>query len=193
MGQYYKTVIKSDDGLGKLQKWSVIHPHDYDNGFKLMEHSWVGNKFVNAVVTALIDRGLCRVAHMGDYSDDSCIRVSNMRTKMEFYNKAWGKNYKNYQVYINEPVGRKDDVYIINESRQEYIRFMWQKPEGKENCWWVNAFMLLIAVGNGMGGGDYHGTNEDLVGRWAFDQIRVSTIEPEGYLKIHGWEFKEEW
>ena len=32
-----------------------FYSHDYNNGLKLMEHSWLGNTFVNAVCSELVD------------------------------------------------------------------------------------------------------------------------------------------
>lgn len=183
MGQYYKTVIEDRCG-----KFATLYTHDYDNGLKLMEHSYVGNEYVNAVITAIKSRGVCRVAHMGDYSDDYD-RVRNKRMRDTFYRKAWGKNREIYLIRP-EPQMSGDDVYIVNHDKKEYVRFMWDNPKANS---WINAIMLLIAVGNGMGGGDYCGKNMGLVGRWAFDRIEVCDTEPEDCLKIHGWEFKEDY
>jgi hypothetical protein len=65
MGQYYKPIL-----MGKrygVQGW--LYSHDYDNGLKLMEHSYMGNNFVNAVLRK-IDHQPMRVAWMGDYADE---------------------------------------------------------------------------------------------------------------------------
>src|SRR5262245_51971488 len=35
------------------------------------------------------------------------------------------------------------------------------------------ALMLLLACSNGRGGGDFHSENEEIIGRWAGDQIAV--------------------
>lgn len=42
---------------------------------------------------------------------------------------------------------------------------------------------ILTALGNGMGGGDYVGTNESYVGTWAWDLLSVEDEAPEGYLE----------
>jgi len=41
MGQYYKGV--------NLDKREFIQPHDYDNGAKLMEHSYIENPLLDTV------------------------------------------------------------------------------------------------------------------------------------------------
>ena len=41
MGQYYKPINLDD------KQW--LYSHDFGDGLKLMEHSWIGNDFVGAV------------------------------------------------------------------------------------------------------------------------------------------------
>ena len=187
MGQYYQTAFMHKDG-----KMEVMYPRNYDNGLKLMEHSYVGNNYVNTVIQHLLDisevEGECRVAHVGDYSDDLIEEMTNRKKcARKMYRACWGKNTNRYIIRPSTQI--TDDVFIINEDKKEYIRAIQTCPDGKD---WIASFMLLVAMGNGLGGGDYRGRNEGLVGRWACDRIRASRIEPEGYLKIHGWEFKEE-
>ena len=45
MGQYYKPVNTED--------LSFLYSHAYDSGLKLMEHSWIGNDFVGAVMSLM--------------------------------------------------------------------------------------------------------------------------------------------
>ena len=185
MGQYYLTAFILDDG-----RIEVMHPHHYDNGLKLMEHSYVGNNYVNTVIQHLKDIGECRMAHVGDYSDDVIENMTGRKMcAKRAYKACWGKHRESN--FIDPETMIDKDVFIINEDKKEYIRAI-QTCDWKTQHW-IASFMLLIAMGNGLGGGDYHGRNEDLVGRWACDRVRVSETEPAGYLKIHGWEFKEEW
>lgn len=64
MGQYYMPTLIDDNGA-----ISILYSHDYDNGLKLMEHSYIGNDFVNAVLTQLWKHPQ-RLAWIGDYSND---------------------------------------------------------------------------------------------------------------------------
>lgn len=176
-----------DDG-----KMEVMHPHHYDNGLKLMEHSWVGNNYVNTVIQHLLDvtekYGGCKMAHVGDYSSDLIPEMAGkMKCARKMYSACWKGGYEKH--YIHPTAQITEDVFIVNDTRKEYIRAIQTCDSGK---WWVASFPLLIAMGNGLGGGDYGGRNEGLVGRWACDRVRAVRQEPEGYLKIHGWEFKEE-
>lgn len=51
MGQYYRPVCILDDRL------ESISSYDYDNGAKLMEHSYIGNNFVEAAEFLLLPGG----------------------------------------------------------------------------------------------------------------------------------------
>ena len=44
MGQYYKPICLDNE---LQEQW--VYSHDYDNGLKLMEHSYIGNSFVGIV------------------------------------------------------------------------------------------------------------------------------------------------
>ena len=65
MGQYYKP-INIDN-----KQW--LYSHDFDNGLKLMEHSWIGNNFVGAVMNLMLKGGEWfkkRIIWSGDYYGD---------------------------------------------------------------------------------------------------------------------------
>ena len=186
MGQYYMTAFMLDDGTIE-----VMHPHHYDNGLKLMEHSYVGNNYVNTVIQHLMDKGICRMAHVGDYSDDVIDRMTGWKEyARKAYSACWGKGYQKHYIHPEKMI--EQDVYIINLDKKECIRAI-QTCDWDAGQHWIATFMLLIAMGNGLGGGDYHGKNEGLVGRWACDRLCVSLVEPDDCLRIHGWEFKEDW
>ena len=65
MGQYYYGVILEKDKK-TVKAW--IYSHEYDTGLKLMEHSYLLNKFVGAFESQLVDN-IQRVVWAGDYSD----------------------------------------------------------------------------------------------------------------------------
>ena len=64
MGQYYQPIIIFPDGSSV-----TFDSHQYGCGIKLMEHSWIGNEFVNAVYSKILSNPR-RVAWIGDYSND---------------------------------------------------------------------------------------------------------------------------
>ena len=49
MGQYYQPIIIFPDGSSV-----TFDSHQYGCGIKLMEHSWIGNEFVNAVYSKIL-------------------------------------------------------------------------------------------------------------------------------------------
>ena len=68
MGQYYHPTI-----MGKrygVHGW--LYSHEYNNGLKLMEHSYLGNDFVNAVLRKINHQPM-RIAWMGDYAESPYI------------------------------------------------------------------------------------------------------------------------
>lgn len=65
MGQYYTPIILDEDG--KIEYY--LSSHDFNNGLKLMEHSWLGNEFVAAVESLLAQEAPRRVVWAGDYAD----------------------------------------------------------------------------------------------------------------------------
>lgn len=70
MGQYYTPILSEADTAEKFEAGIVAaaYSHDYGNGLKLMEHSYVGNTFVAAIERELDKRPL-RVVWAGDYAD----------------------------------------------------------------------------------------------------------------------------
>lgn len=67
MGQYFVPVVISDRENPKINMH--FYSHVYGSGLKLMEHSYVGNGFVQAVELVLALDGAQRVVWAGDYAD----------------------------------------------------------------------------------------------------------------------------
>lgn len=188
MGQYYMPVII--DGA----KPAYLYSHDYGNGLKLMEHSWIRNNFVNAVMAHMTDHPV-RLAWLGDYSD-SCYEdirnhdyIESEEQFDELYNSVWRNDSEE-----NGGAVKADDwafemdpekVYLLNMDKKEYVsipnyiqRVDMESRDSNDN-WYVNPLPLLTSVGNGQGGGDYWSDiGADQIGRWAFDRISV-TDDPE--------------
>lgn len=188
MGQYYKPLLIADDGT-----MQTAYSHDYGNGLKLMEHSWVGNDFVNAVLRQL-DGAPKRLAWVGDYADsvvdDECCFsdafITDRKDFMRLYESLWGNG--------SEPITKIDkglpqyklsneeaNCFIVNVTRNCYIDMEKYVAENKEKdgeCFWcINPLPLLTSIGNGQGGGDYRG-DDHRVGSWAFDKIYITTLRP---------------
>ncbi len=180
MGQYYKAVFVNEN---KDKVEAFISPYNYGNGAKLMEHSWVGNEFVQAAVNYLNKIGGGRLIWAGDYGDEV------LKVKGEDTNYYCAASEENGVEKITDPVNRNLEIrFLINEDKMEYID-LWDLgfPLGGAN---VHPLPLLCADGNGRGGGDYYGVGMDYVGSWAGDFIRAekSDYELQAKLQNGGYE-----
>jgi hypothetical protein len=171
---------------------ATIKSWDYDNGAKLMEHSYVGNDFVNAAINMLNQHNGSRFVWCGDYQEDFNPKgiFDEDGNEMSLFDMA----YRCAEKASNQP--RPIDLgitYIVNLDKKEYYKI----PDPKSNSWVIHPLPLLCAAGNGLGGGDYEGTYMKYVGRWAFDHIEVLTSKPtgekyKGFKSITNIKFKEE-
>lgn len=218
MGQYYHPTI-----IGKrygVKGW--LYSHAYDNGLKLMEHSYMGNNFVNAVLRK-IDHQPMRIAWIGDYANEPYPEIPEEPYQKKIERGKFMKIYEAvYGGYGTEPTAPKihpeplegfdspdrfDGWYLINHSANEYVdlgKFQkengwiesWTDRDGQKVSYWmaVHPLPLLTACGNNRGGGDYHENcpDFDLVGIWAFDFIEFADYKPVGFTEREV-HFKEEW
>ena len=65
MGQYYKQAIEQDGNLDIFDAQTV---NDW-NGRKLMEHSWIGNSFMDAISERIHNKP-ANIVWCGDYADE---------------------------------------------------------------------------------------------------------------------------
>lgn len=200
MGQYYMpTIIDDQDRVVSLLA------HDFDNGLKLMEHSWIGNDFVNAVLL-LLHNTPKRLAWVGDYSNEyagDAYEVLPFEDFMRYYNIVWDENFvtmKSEQFTDTKaPLidGHTTGMYFINHTKRVYIDVAVYIAKnigtGDNAGWCINPLPLLTACGNGRGGGDYNyhaKVGLESVGTWAFDLIEVGDKIPEEYESVM-YEFRE--
>ena len=177
MGQYYKAVI-----LGKNKKTvkEFVAPHSLQNGAKLMEHSYLGNNFVEAFQN-LIYKNPQVVVWAGDYADECKGRKSNLydrcKDKLETVKESWSKlRYMDVRYVVNHTKKLYVDTYQI-----KHITASWAAAD----CLTIHPLPLLTCEGNGRGGGDYRGEDHDgIVGSWARHLISVEPKEPIGYKEI---------
>ena len=166
MGQYYTPVIIKDD------KIKTFNCYDYDNGAKLMEHSYLRNNFTEVVVKQLFNKK-ARLAWVGDYAEPSDV-------KNELAEKFIEAEQKDAQYRVkpkHNPMENSYGLCFINHSKKEYF-YMDDYVENLPKSKWkliIHPLPLLTAIGNGKGGGDYQGLNMNLIGRWACDEIEVKT------------------
>lgn len=198
MGQYYNpTILKKNWKQAKNPVLASLRCYNFgNNGAKLMEHSYVGNRFVNAVEYLLANyyKGYPFV-WVGDYADN----VTTNTGQHGIYGDADNFIYKDESCsdyskkYKELKAGIPDEIhhykYVVNYTKKQYCII----PEKKEGVWQVHPLPLLTCSGNGRGGGDYC-IDDERVGIWAFDRIGITDDEAEisGFKQISG-EFKLDW
>jgi hypothetical protein len=175
MGQYYKPVNTLN------LEW--VYSHAYDNGLKLMEHSWVGNNFVGVVMNLLKPTGRWFKAPLvwcGDYY--------NKADETPYYSMVKEDEDLKGLTAMSEDEQRKS--ILVNFSKKEYV-VIDKGPESDMDfdtnfTWVVNPLPLLTACGNNRGGGDYRDGNPDFnkVGIWANDCIGVLDHVPYGFWEL---------
>jgi hypothetical protein len=177
MGQYYKVVILSKTGEF-IRAW--LCPFTYNNGSKLMEHSYINNELMNEIEYLLSPEGIfykSPIIWAGDYANDNGPVNSNLYHQIEEEEinkyKQWMKKNK----YENLPY-----KYIVNHTKKLYV--------DKYNDDIIHPLPILVNPSNGMGGGDYKGNNKILAGSWSYDIISMEEIIPEDYDELK-CEFKE--
>lgn len=178
MGQYYIPVAlpveRSDESRSALKKW---YSHNYDNGLKLMEHSYVRNEFVGAVAHYLINNP-CRLWWLGDYSEADDLPELGLVGFQLLYSFAWRNENGEREDSISE--WHHSYPYILNHSKHAYISMKTYLHNNLPDKYWcmISPLPLLTAVGNGRGGGDYYGINENFIGTWAGDIIEITNKQP---------------
>ena len=189
MGQYYKPV--NLDKKQGLESWT------YDTGAKLMEHSWLGNSFVNQVERLIAEDGDWygnRIVWGGDYADPE----NPAAPEDEQYCLYDTIDDEKYHNELKLPHHKKAYRYLINLDTKQYVDYKkipisdtWVHPDtGKKYHYRIHPLPLLTCEGNGRGGGDFHihipaegeeprnQGNTALIGTWARNRITVSTEKP---------------
>lgn len=141
MGQYYHAVILKEN---KVTVKRFLESWDYSNGAKLMEHSYIGNNFVEAFESQLLSTPQ-RVVWAGDYADECKNRKSNI----------WDRCKPNLKGNVLGQVNHDNYKYIVNHSKKQYVnKALVPMIEGWEDGF-IHPLPLLTCEGNNRGGGDY--------------------------------------
>jgi len=203
MGQYYNILTKRDNKYTLYSRsYRLTNGSTEYQCAKLTEHSWINNTTMSCV-SNLILRKPTKVAWVGDYSDqyeeDEIVNNLDHNQMIELHNLAWNDEVRE-KILPFRPLLVKYLV-LVNWDKKQYVDMYEyiEKSTTKEGCfagWCLHPLSLLTALGNGFGGGDYHGINEDLVGNWCFDTLSFESydikekLDNEGYVKLD-IEFKE--
>ena len=169
MGQYYYPIVLSADG--KIVVWMCAH--NYNNGLKLTEHSYLGNNFVSTFEFALSPDGphhKSRVVWAGDYADADPDQEKNLYQMCDEYTMI-NPREKDTATYR----------YIVNHSKKQFVDKT--KVCNGEGGMKYHPLPLLTCEGNGRGGGDYNG-DSPLIGSWARDIISVEEVAPLDFEEL---------
>ena len=211
MGQYYRAYVESGNGFKVFCPQNAVymtkngirsakdigkHDWNYDDpnawgtnfsGLKLMEHSWLENDFMNGVIETIWDNP-SRVAWVGDYADDQS--DFNERYTEKVYKAVWCAENYNERPFDEVPTVHRNG-YIVNLDKglyidlEKYVRVAAFSPAWDSGSTWVvHPLPILTSIGNGRGGGDYHGTNMDMVGAWAMDMIAFTKEYPSAHNEV---------
>lgn len=172
MGQYYKAILLAEKDEQQAHEFIRAFILAF-TGQKLMEHSYIDDPFVKCVESLLTPEGMfykTRLVWAGDYADVEANQEKNL------YQIA--DEDKNAQKeLLTRTLVSADYRYILNHTKQLYV----DKNKCKNT---IHPLPLLTAEGNGRGGGDYRGTNLELVGSWARDVISVERVMPNHFTEL---------
>ena len=200
MGQYYRgTILNKNYKKVKQPVAFSVDAWSFDNGAKLMEHSWVGNHYVEVFVNLLAGKFYdSRFVWAGDYAEEkfngsTLYHLASDKDIIEESLKQidnlvevpqrWGNGtcYELKDVYIEG----KPYKYIINFSKRQYVEIPEDTDSNNYEDWRVHPLPLLCCESNGLGSGDYFSpNNKDLVGKWAYDRIGIGNEIPEGFKPL---------
>lgn len=210
MGQYYNCLVERGGQFKnyslQIKGWKEREEKGEQwayNGVKLMEHSYWGNSFMQAITGDLYHHK-ARVAWVGDYADDYKWEDSDKKPNPRALSwLAWG-GVGDDPILPMEDIEDNggltlEDKYLVNHSKKIYVsgndyyelnKFKWSDTDERFSC--IHPLSLLTACGNGLGGGDYYEDNPDYnqVGSWCMDVISVEDEAPAGYTE-ETYNFKE--
>ena len=177
MGQYYRQAIEQDGNLDIFD----AHSGEGWNGVKLMEHSWIGNSFMDAI-SERIHNNPANIVWCGDYANEPQDFVTIDWINYEtIYPKACRERQRLEELPERFDYSHK---YLVNHTNKCYVDFDLYMSKCKDKDGWIiHPLSLLTAVGNGRGGGDYHDDCIDyyMVGAWAGNNIEITDKVPDGY------------
>lgn len=204
MGQYYRQLVGNKDGkILAVYNCCSLLPNgkkDFD-GFKLMEHSWIENWFVNGVCKRIYNNPL-RIVWVGDYANevgDFDLDIPSNPIIPDYYN-AWGDEVFPSLIEVDDEfsvVGK----FLLNHDTREYIEITdngylhYSQPTDKSPLSWIiHPLPLLTAIGNGRGSGDFHEGNYgyENVGIWAWHLLEIADGAPMEYEELSTLGFVEE-
>lgn len=186
MGQYYKVVnidkkeyMYAEGGI-KLMEWSYNRNPLVLNMIKKLANEWKGDRVFVVGDYALSEDRIDSASKEKEYDYKLLVQIEK---ELNIYQKTEGKYPITIYHYADEKfkeiklekLEEEQYKYIYNHKRKEYIDLehcplAWlYKDKNKYIQVKIAPISLLLALGNGMGGGDYWGNNGKLVGKYIND------------------------
>lgn len=189
MGQYYVAI-----NLDKKERWEP------GAGLKLMENAW--KDYESAMeFNSLFQHEWKgdRVVYVGDYAEDILTYQDHRPADLCKFVKEVGAELESNWIYdyacklpLTTPAIPKEDYhYLVNHKTREFFDLKefdegewyndWRTGDPFKNIY--DPLMLMLAVGNGLGGGDYNGEGKQFIGSWASTSNFVEFTDdlPVGY------------
>lgn len=186
--QDYKGIILNSNKKtypNKNKVSAVVNPNDYNDGAKLMEHSYLGNRTLCAF-EELINK------ERGKYAGNSIIWAGSQSN-----NEPYSLDKQKVNIYtISNKYGTKISGlegnhyrYIINEDKKLYIDT--DRIEPDEYGFRIHPLPLLCADVDLSKTNDYKGLNGAQIGKWKRNVVVVSDNKPSDEYKEINILFKE--
>jgi hypothetical protein len=178
MGQYFKAC--------NIDKKESVLPHTMGNMAKVMEHSYIGNNFVELAMFQLANSWKGdRFAWAGDYADE------NEEDDGNYYNapEISIDDLLVDKIKDNNQTALSLTGFLYNETTMEMVdlkKYNQIAPPTDEDFWLLHPLPLLTCTEQGLGGGDYHGDLDDpRVGAWMGHALSVEAdVLRSGYKDI---------
>ena len=153
----------------------------YSSGsYKLTEHSWIGNDFVESVEALLAKEWKNnRIVWAGQYMENMLFLPDGEVEDTNLYYYA-DKHYMELKPSEGNPTYR----FIVNNTLKQFID---KNRIRDNNGWQVHPFPIITSSGNGQGGGDYHPINEQdaaFLGLWTGHRIYATNEARDTYEEI---------
>lgn len=213
MGQYYNVLLKEGKKTPVVyDRYLIINGKREYTMAKLMEHSWVGNYFVDTICAKIYkSASTFKIIWMGDYGDTifKYGHIDNIKLTesqvCRFHDRCWDENAKTRA--IKYAAFYFQNKYLVNHTQKlcidlgkYYEKSVMLLPNGEK--WCIHPLPLLTCIGNGLGGGDYTAptanSDKELIGSWAWDDISIEEDAIPDYtdfcpiFKERGWEKTQE-
>lgn len=159
MGQYHRIVVI---GARSRKVLASVFPHCLNESAKLVDFSRPNSTMARVAEHLFTYRhNGCKLVVCGEYDK------GDLWAQAEAIEKETLKDLDG----LNDTPQRP--AYCVNLDKKEYVRLTGLKDGA------LYPVFLLCSNSNGRGGGDYHGDNEHLVGRWCGDRIKYAYRDPD--------------